>query len=868
MGQKLEKLSEKDEESLDNSDWSEQTGETQQSETSEQFESRDQDDGSFVTSPNIGGISGISVSGPMAGHEGEHARTDPQTGQPIRPLCQPLNSRRELVGGDRESQSISQTVEESKTVLSPTESRQTLNKKQGSGSKAVAFFWTTAMEEQENKKKSKTGCSKFGPDAQSMAQTASCDPTNEEDFVVLERDETWTSSDGESNPIGNRIKTDNRQSCVKRKVQEDSSAAHGNNQSPRNTPQDKGSENKSRRPSDTLSVITDRAEAHTRSTPAACFESEMGQRLAEVTGGRCQLKGVSHVGAARAGTTGGGKAEREHNLNGHSKGQVSTHMSRQNSSSNDLESVRGEDGSLVSQQEVVGEKAGNTGLVGKVSLSLRDSQSPDKETPSSKPAAQKPKGEQQSYLSRFAGVVSKRAKASTLSSRTKKEDGQAVSKAAADSHPTKAKPPSSETPQLQDNFPFPLEQCDEIPPLRLPGNEGCDGKTQVACLKRESELVCFSAMVTPPPLTHVLSDKNTTKPRQQATEPDATSTSRDSRDESVPDRKPKVKGPPPPVPKKPKNPFIKLKTAQLMSTDVQRRNKDHLRSEEKVKRRHTFHFNKDLPCIPQTNQDMCLLWDERGTYAVPTNVRRLSIDLGPWQHLSLAEMDERYGDMIDYDYCMRIAKLSPDDEEPQNLDMTQRRVFLERRSRHRSSPPPAARKPQGHYPSTETLHVQEGLSDMEIQRPDPACSGKREIYPELLSERVSAQVSNDRAAYGLHKDVTDHSGDRDAGNGSEVGSYKPVAEIVREKNQMQRHHGRVKPEGPKAQIRVAEQSPNVKVSQMKNAFDVPKKSKERPPEVQPSPKKGKDFVGSSNHLYINKHVCYIRIRACFQTSIL
>ncbi|KAG7224009.1 hypothetical protein INR49_015266 [Caranx melampygus] len=599
MGQKLEKLSEKDEESLDNSDWSEQTGETQQSETSEQFESRDQDDGSFVTSPNIGGISGISVSGPMRGHEGEHtvtsARTDPQTGQPIRPLCQPLNSRRELVGGDRESQSITQTVEGSKTVQSPTEIRQTLNKKQGSGSKAVAFIWTTDMEEQENKKKSKTGCGKFGPDAQTVAQTASCDPTNEEDFVVLERDETWTSSDGESNPIGNRIKTDNRQSCVKRKVEEDSSATHG--------------------------------------------------------------------------------------------------------------------------------------------------------------------------------------------------------------------------------------------------NEGCDGKIQVASLKRESELVCFSAIVTPPPLTRAFHEKNTTKARQQLTEPDAMSTSCDSKDQPVPNEKPRVKGPPPPVPKKPKNPFIKLKTAQLMSTDVQRRNKDHLRSEEKVKRRHTFHFNKDLPCIPQTNQDMCLLWDERGTYAMPTNIRRMSIDLGPWQHLSLAEMDERYGDMIDYDYCMRIAKLSPDDEEAENLDMTQRRVFLERRSRYKSSPPPAARKPKDHYPSTETLHMPEGMLDMEIQRPEPACSGKREIYPELLSERVSTQVSNDRAAYGFHKDVTDHSSDRDAGNGSEVGSYKPVAEIVREANQMQRHQGRVKPEGPKAQIRVAEQSPSVKVSQMKNAFDVPKKSKERPPEVQPSPKK-------------------------------
>ncbi|XP_053267800.1 coronin-1C-A isoform X2 [Pleuronectes platessa] len=54
---------------------------------------------------------------------------------------------------------------------------------------------------------------------------------------------------------------------------------------------------------------------------------------------------------------------------------------------------------------------------------------------------------------------------------------------------------------------------------------------------------------------------------------------------------------------------------------------------------------------------------------------------------------------------------------------------------------------------------------------------------------------------------------------------------------MKRHPGRVKAEGVKAEVRVAEQGPSVKVSQIKNAFDVPKKSKERPQEVQPPPKK-------------------------------
>ncbi|XP_023275384.1 uncharacterized protein LOC111664833 isoform X1 [Seriola lalandi dorsalis] len=696
------------------------------------------------------------------------------------------------------------------------------------------------MEEQENRKKSEAGCGKLG-------LTAACDPTNDEDFVVLEKDETWMSPDGENNQFGNRIKTENRQSCIKRRVEEDLSRRDNNRPQPsRNTPQEKLYENKSRRPSDTLSVTADSVKACAKSSPAACLEGEMGQHLAEVTGSRCQLKGVSHVGAAHTETTGRGKQ----NSNDHRKGQVSTHikkehLSTQSNSSNDLENVFDEAGRLITQEEGGAERAVKTDLepcLKKVNLSLRQSQNQDKESYNSGFIAQKTQVDQANQ-NRFAGAVSKRAKAGTLSSCTKKEDSQALDRAA-DSHPQKAKSPRSETPQLQDNFSFSLEQCDLIPSPPPPGNEGLDGKLQVASLKNESEFVCFSAIITPPPLTHLLPEKGTTMARQLDTSmansqmaPDAMSTSCDSKDESVPNEKPKVKGPPPPVPKKPKNPFIKLKTAQLMSTDVQRRNKDHLRSEEKVKRRHTFHFNKDLPRNAPTNQDMCLLWDEKGTYTVPANIRRLSVDLGPWQHLSLGDMDERYGDMIDYDYCVRIAKLSPDDEEPNNLDMLQRRVFLERQSRYKSSPPPPAKKPHDPFPSTETLHIPEVMSDLEIQRQEPACFGKREIYPELLSERVSTQVGNDYATYGYRKDVTDYSSDRDTGNGSEVGSYRPVAEIIKETNQMQRHQGRVKPEGAKAQVRVAEQSPSVKVSQMKNAFDVPKKSKERPQEVQPSPKK-------------------------------
>ncbi|XP_037339959.2 uncharacterized protein coro1cb isoform X2 [Pungitius pungitius] len=644
------------------------------------------------------------------------------------------------------------------------------------------------MEEQGNGRKSD-----LGPEIQATSLSSSFNPSNEEDFVVLEKDETWMSSDGDI-ALGKRIKTEDSQSPVKRRVEEEASVS-GADLPPasRVAPREKVNEEESRRRSDPLPVASDSVKELAKSSPDACPEREMGPHSAEVTGGRCRLKGVGHVGAVYAGR---GTAEREQNVKDPSKRQVSNISEEHLSGQSNRGSVK---------------RPGNSGE--------RDHASHDSEFVAQKKQA----AAGESHQSRFAGAVSMRAKGGGLW--TKKEDGRASCKAG-DSHPRKAESPASETPPVHDNPFLSTEQCDLIPRPPLPENEGRDGKTEVASLKRESKLVCFSAVITPPPVTHLLPNRDAGKSQ---TVPEA---SRDSNEESVPREKPKAKGPPPPVPKKPKNPFIKLKTAQLRSTDVHRRGKEHLRSEERLKRRHTFDFFKGLPSNAPTNQDMCLLWDERGSYAAPTNTRRLSVDLSPWEQLSLQRMDDQYGDMIDYEYCARMARSVSPEEEPPNLDMLQRRVFLERRSRFKSSPPTVAKQAPKSFASTETIHTPEVTSCKDVQRPKAAHSGRKEIHPELLSERVS---DDNRGNYGNRK--CNLSSDRDVGNCNEVGSFKPVAEIIKETNQMQRHQGRVKPEGTKAPVRVAEEGPSVKVSQMKNAFDVPKKSKERPPEPQQFPKK-------------------------------
>lgn len=793
MGQKLERLSEKDEESQENSDCSEQTAETQHSQTTEQ------DD--LMTPYTTGAISG---------HAGEHmvrsACTVPQTGQPIRPLGQqehPLDTRKQQMGGESEGWSVTRTVEGSKSALSAKETRHILNTKQGYKSTAVAFSRTAAMDEHGNGKKSEFGYSKLGPDSQIRRLTNPCNPTDEEEFVVLERDEAWASSEENNITFGNRINTENPQSSIRKRVEEDASVSHSDGNRPQpttNEPEDTD-DKQSRIKCDTLS------EAHAESSPTACFEREMGQHLAELTGSRCQLKGVSHDRAAHTETARRGEAEREQNMNDHSKEQMRVNITKEHLSMHN-------DSRLVKRFR---ESSGDMeNMHDRADITLQTQQA------------------DQSHQSRFAGAVSKRAKAGVTGttsgkSNNKTEDDQAFS------HSLKAKPYDSEI-QLQDDHSSSLEPWDLIPCLSVPENEGCDGKTQSAALKRESGLVCFSPVITIPPLTHLLPTEDTSEAKQLKTRvinlqmaPDAASC--DSKEDSKKKEMPKVRGPPPPVPKKPKNPLIKLKTAQLMSTDVKRRGKDNLHSEERVKRRHTFDFNKVLPRNIPANQDMCLLWDERGTYTVPTNVRRLSVGLHPWEHLSLKHMDDQYGDMIDFDYCERMEKQSADDEPP-NLDMLQRRVFLERRSRYKGSPPPVAKKPSNPFASTETVRAAEVTSDKETVK--PVCSGKREIYPELLSKKkVCTQVSN-HANYGNRKDMTHHNKVRDAGSGSEVDSYKPVAEIVKETNQ--KHLGRAKSEGAKAQVQMTEQSVNV--SHIKTTFDVLKKSKDRPRDVQLPSKKG------------------------------
>lgn len=682
MGQKLEKLEDRDGERRESSH--QRPADPDRAEVAEQEESWDRGSSSW---------GGLDVGAAVTGHE-----EDTQIGQPIESVGQRdhcPNTRGEQGGGARESWSFARTAEELKTFLGFKERRQNSSHTQNCKSEAVACPGTAAMEGQRNGGKPECGGGKFAADAQSP--TASCELVNEGGFIVLRKDEAAAGNNitlGEGTP--DRV-------------------------AERDAAREKRLGKTGRGTSEAAPLGAGGVEADDKSLAAACFEREMGQHLAEVTGGRCRLKAVSNAGAAHAETTGDAEERSTEDL-----GKEQAPAAR---------------GSVKREEKSAGEAAGEERGRERERERVRQSS--------------------------FAGAVSRRA---TAGMATRPEENQGLRRAT-----DPQMHPGSEI------LSIPEEETALLPCPTLAGCEAVSERRQYASLKRESELVCFAA----------------DSPPAQGDTP-----------------APRAKGPPPPVPKKPKNPFIKLKTAQL--SEAQRRCKEP-RSEERIKRRHTFHFNKDAPWVAGRNQDMCTLWDDRGACTAPTNRRPLSVDLSPWEHGAL---DDWYGSTIDFDYCERIEKMSPD-ADLQNLDMLQRNIFLERRSRFGSAPPHAARNP----PRATR---------------EPELAPGNELGPARHAE-VRSEVSNHIGEDGRtrHPTGNDSGGCRGDGGGSGGDSYKPVAEIVKAANQLQRHQSRGKADVPKPQVQLAEQSASVKVSQMKNTFDAPKKTKERPPETQSSPKKGK-----------------------------
>uniref|UniRef100_A0A8C8IW86 Coronin n=3 Tax=Oncorhynchus tshawytscha TaxID=74940 RepID=A0A8C8IW86_ONCTS len=432
-----------------------------------------------------------------------------------------------------------------------------------------------------------------------------------------------------------------------------------------------------------------------------------------------------------------------------------------------------------------------------------------------------------------------------------------------------------------------LEQCNVIPspPLSVPKLEDSDGQRQVVPMQREREPVCYTHVTTPPPITHLLPEREMASavPTQHNNSMDFTQTedrtTGASIDPSVPVERPKPKGPPPPVPKKPQNPF-KIPATKTSSMDEQKRGDDYLHKEEKKRRRQPHQVSKGNTC-DTASRDMCVLWDDTGSsYTVPSNMYTRdhfdSLDDFSQQQRAPTR-EEKYRNIIDFDAWARMVKLAAEEEKPKQLDMLDGRPFLEKQAKLKGPPPPVPKKPQKPFVPLETVPISEDIAwpsdDEEIRELELALCERMEEEdddPEPQPDTVSTDVRwKNLGDHRIHSGLGEPT-DRESVAELETETYRPVAELIKETNQMHqriRHADQTEPLMAKSMIRHADQTErfmaksmirhaeqteplmaksidgavdlgqSLKVSQMKKAFDFTKKPAEKPPETKPEPKK-------------------------------
>uniref|UniRef100_A0A8C8MBN2 DUF1899 domain-containing protein n=1 Tax=Oncorhynchus tshawytscha TaxID=74940 RepID=A0A8C8MBN2_ONCTS len=418
-----------------------------------------------------------------------------------------------------------------------------------------------------------------------------------------------------------------------------------------------------------------------------------------------------------------------------------------------------------------------------------------------------------------------------------------------------------------------LEQCNVIPlpPLSVPTLEDSDGQRQVVSMQMESQPVCYIAVITPPPIIHILPEREmeSTLPTQQNNSMDLTqtedkATSGASIDPYFAGERLKPKGPPPPVPKKPQNPFVKIPAAKTCCLDEQKICDDDYHKEEekkkKKKRRHSHQVNKENACATAP-QDMCVLWDNTGAaYTVPSNMYTPdNFDFSQRQRTPTRE--EKYRNIIDFDAWAQMVKRAAEEEEPKQIDMLDGQPFLEKQAKFKGPPPPVPKKPQKPFVLLETVAISEDITcpsdDEEIRELEQALCKRMKCDDDDDPVPPADTVSTDvRWKNFDHSDRIDiHSGlveqrYRDTVSEHETETYRPVAELIKETNRMHqriRHADWTKPLAAKSMIRHADrakpltamsiagavgQGQSLKVSQMKKAFDVTKKPAEKPPEPE------------------------------------
>ncbi|KAK7173176.1 hypothetical protein R3I93_003100 [Phoxinus phoxinus] len=372
-------------------------------------------------------------------------------------------------------------------------------------------------------------------------------------------------------------------------------------------------------------------------------------------------------------------------------------------------------------------------------------------------------------------------------------------------------------------------------------NEDFDGGdtarvTQMASLKREKEPLYFTAVITPPLQIHTFPDQEARKSSDishmyvphteiQSMIPDVLPT------DAQTEKKAKIKGPPPPVPKKPKNPFKKAvgrKESASHSIDEPSEYLDLLVKNIKMGRRQealqSADFNAHASCL-----DMLPYYIESPSYMC-MSIEPEAADI-PRYYLA------PHNEIVAPDYDNLIETV--DDRELNEMDMSQLRPLLKKRAKIKGPPPPVPKKPQNPFAKTDTEKIQASKDSVFENVEHPLKYGRRdsESYMMDIEDKEDSKPTAVPTRY-PYAACRIPSSDSSASEENEVSRYRPVSELIRDSNKIQEkviHHSRTNI--MEARPDLAMESQTQKVSQMKTAFHV--QTSPQKIERRSSPKKGK-----------------------------
>ncbi|XP_051980694.1 coronin-1C-A isoform X2 [Xyrauchen texanus] len=283
----------------------------------------------------------------------------------------------------------------------------------------------------------------------------------------------------------------------------------------------------------------------------------------------------------------------------------------------------------------------------------------------------------------------------------------------------------------------------------------------------------------------------------------------------------KIKGPPPPVPKKPKNPFIKAvtrKESASHSIDEASEYSDLLLKNIKMGRKQaaldSFEaFNMHASCLDML--PYCTVSPESPSCMYMSIGFEPEVDI-PRNYLDI------YDERVAPD-CDDVTGTVDDsyDKKQIGLDMSQLRPLLKKKAKMKGPPPPVPKKTRNPFAQTDTEKIFSGKDSVLANE---ECSIKyakddSESYVLGIEHKEDSQPISASTRYPHACRIP--SSDSSTSEENELSSFRPVSKLIRESNKIQEkviHHSRTniteaRPDG-------AAGSQSLKVSQMKRAFDV------------------------------------------------